>query len=110
MMHDEVTQPKHYKLNAHGVECIDAIQACTSDEGFEEYLRGNVMKYLWRCNYKDHKVKALKKAQWYLSKLLSICDVESDTKQQDMFSVNMGRDDKEFLYVEDVKEVVDASE
>ena len=31
-------------------------------------------KYLWRCNYKDHKVQDLHKAKWYLAKLISIVD------------------------------------
>ena len=73
-MQDNVNSPKHYKLNEHGIECIDAIQASMSKEGFEEYLRGNVFKYLLRCNYKEHKVQDLHKAKWYLAKLISITD------------------------------------
>ena len=64
-MQDDVNSPKHYKLNEHGIECIDAIQASMSKEGF---------KYLWRCNYKEHKVQDLHKAKWYLAKLISITD------------------------------------
>jgi len=41
-MQDNVNSPKHYKLNEHGIDCIDAIQAIMSKEGFEEYLRCNV--------------------------------------------------------------------
>ena len=73
-MQDNVNHPKHYKLNEHGIECIDAIQATMSEDGFEEYLRGNVLKYLWRCNYKGHKVQDLHKAKWYLAKLISLVD------------------------------------
>ena len=43
---DAVNKPPHY--NQAGVECIDAIQAAT-DDGFEYYLQGNIIKYLWSC-------------------------------------------------------------
>ena len=67
---DEVNSPEHYKLNHDGIECIDAIHATMSPISFCEYLRGTVLKYLWRCNYKEDKLKDLHKAQWYLAKLI----------------------------------------
>ena len=63
---DMVNSPPHY--NKAGVECIDAIQAATED-GFEYYLQGNILKYLWRYRYKNG-VEDLKKAKWYLEKLI----------------------------------------
>lgn len=65
---DVVNNPKHY--NQSGVECIDAIEACT-DEGFEYYLQGNILKYIWRYRYKNG-VEDLKKARWYLDKLIEV--------------------------------------
>ena len=47
-MRDDVNNPEHYKLNEYGIECIDAIQASMTVEEFEGYIRGNVLKYLWR--------------------------------------------------------------
>ena len=47
---DMVNNPPHY--NQTGIECIHAISAAT-DKGFRYYLQGNVMKYLWRFDYKD---------------------------------------------------------
>ena len=67
---DMVNHPEHY--NKYGIECIDAIQACTG-EGFETYLQGNILKYLWRYKYKNG-TEDLKKAQWYLNKLLEVKD------------------------------------
>ena len=64
---DPVNSPKHY--NQAGIECIDAIRAAT-DEGFEYYLQGNIMKYLWRFDYKGKPLEDLQKAQWYLNTLL----------------------------------------
>lgn len=63
---DMVNNPPHY--NKAGVECIDAIAAATGD-GYEYYLQGNIMKYLWRYRYKNG-TEDLKKAQWYLDKLV----------------------------------------
>lgn len=63
---DMVNSPPHY--NQAGIECIDAIQAAT-DEGYEYYLQGNIMKYVWRYRYKNG-IEDLKKAQWYLNKLI----------------------------------------
>ena len=65
---DMVNSPPHY--NNTGVECIDAIQAATED-GFEYYLQGNILKYLWRYRYKNG-VEDLEKAKWYLEKLINI--------------------------------------
>lgn len=65
---DMVNSPPHY--NKAGVECIDAIQAATED-GFEYYLQGNILKYLWRYRYKNG-IEDLEKAKWYLEKLIKI--------------------------------------
>ena len=64
---DVVNHPIHY--NKSGIETIDAIEAMTN-EGFEYYLQGNIMKYLWRYKYKNG-VEDLEKAQCYLNKLIS---------------------------------------
>tara|TARA_E500000318_G_C3369544_1_gene137935 strand:- start:35 stop:328 length:294 start_codon:yes stop_codon:yes gene_type:complete len=68
LVEDMVNHPPHY--NQRGIECVDAIEAAT-DIGFEYYLQGNIIKYLWRYRYK-HGVEDLKKAQWYLSKLIEL--------------------------------------
>jgi hypothetical protein len=64
---DMVNSPPHY--NQTGIECIDAISAAT-DGGFKYYLQGNIMKYLWRFDYKDKPIEDLQKAKWYLDKLI----------------------------------------
>ena len=69
-MVDNVNNPPRY--NQAGIECIDAIRAATGD-GYEHYLQGNIMKYLWRYRYKNG-VEDLKKAQWYLTKLIEEVD------------------------------------
>lgn len=63
-----VSSPAHY--NKGNIECIDAIEAASTKEEFEGYLRNNVLKYVWRFRYKDN-ITDLRKARWYLDKLIS---------------------------------------
>jgi hypothetical protein len=72
---DMVNNPPHY--NQTGIECIQAISAAT-DKGFKYYLQGNVMKYLWRFDYKDKPLEDLQKAKWYLDRLIE--EVTADGK------------------------------
>ena len=65
---DMVNSPPHY--NKYGIECIDGIESALGD-GFEFYLVGNCMKYLWRYKHKNG-LQDLQKAQWYLNKLIKI--------------------------------------
>ena len=66
---DPVNHPSHY--TAGGIECIDAIAAaltCQKDP-MEAWLTGQVLKYLWRWPLKNG-VEDLKKARWYLERLI----------------------------------------
>lgn len=60
--------PLHYKQG--NIECIDALKDVMSLEEFKGFLRGNVIKYVWRTNKKNG-VEDLKKAQWYLTRLIA---------------------------------------
>lgn len=63
-----VDNPPHY--NQAGIECLDAIEAATG-EGYEFYLQGNILKYLWRYRYKNG-LEDLKKAEFYLKRLIEV--------------------------------------
>ena len=66
---DNVEHPSHYCRG--GIECIDAIEASLGKDEFAGFLRGNIIKYIWR--YKDKNgLEDLKKAQWYLNKLIEV--------------------------------------
>jgi hypothetical protein len=69
MSFDNVEKPAHY--NQSGIECIQAIEASMSKDQFCGYLKGNIQKYIWRYEDKN-KIEDLKKAQWYLNKLIEI--------------------------------------
>jgi len=63
---DMVNSPAHY--NKSGIETINIIESVT-DDGFESYLQGNILKYLCRYKYKNG-VEDLEKARWYLNRLI----------------------------------------
>ena len=67
-VNDLVNSPHHYQSSS-GIECIEAIKAQMSDAEYRGYLRGNVVKYLWRYQQKGGK-QSLEKARWYLDKLI----------------------------------------
>ena len=67
---DNVNHPKHYTNG--DIECIDAIKASMSPDTFAGYLKGNVLKYIWRYQLKKNPVEDLEKAKWYLEKLIDI--------------------------------------
>jgi len=64
---DEVSRPAHY--NRSGIEAIKAIPARMSEVEFLGYIKGNILKYLWRYGYKDNPKKDIAKARWYLDLL-----------------------------------------
>lgn len=66
---DRVNHPKHYLEG--GIEVYDFIQAKLNKEGLEGYLIGNILKYVSRYKYKNG-VEDLKKAQWYLNKVIEL--------------------------------------
>ena len=66
---DVVNSPSHY--NYGKIECIEAIEESMTPEAYRGYLKGNTMKYLWRYERKGKGLEDLKKAQWYLDKLIS---------------------------------------
>ena len=66
-MTDMVNSPPHY--NTGNIECIEAIKESMTPEAFKGYLKGNIQKYIWRYEAKKG-VEDLKKAQWYLNKLI----------------------------------------
>jgi len=66
---DVVNSPPHYKSG--GIEAIEGIEASMGPEAYAGYLKGNIMKYMWRYERKGKPVEDLKKAQWYLGRLIA---------------------------------------
>jgi hypothetical protein len=64
---DNVNKPQHYRVGE--VEAIDYI-AQQLGTGVKDYLLGNVHKYLHRHRFKGQAMEDLKKAEWYLRRLI----------------------------------------
>ena len=71
---DAVNHPDHYTSGS--VECIDAIKAATTGlSGFQSYLSGTILKYIWRWHHKNG-LEDLLKARRYLDWLIE--EVQDD--------------------------------
>ena len=70
---DMVNHPPHYTKG--GIECLDAIRASMTDNEYKGYLKGNIIKYLWRYEWKNG-LEDLKKAQFYQNRLIEIVQAE----------------------------------
>ena len=73
---DMVAHPPHYTQG--GIECIDAIEAALTPEEFRGYVKGNVIKYVWRERHKGG--NSMAKAVWYLDRLLEGGDMGGNLK------------------------------
>ena len=71
---DMVNHPSHY--TSGGVECIDAITSALSsyEDSVDSWLVGQVIKYLWRAPLKGKYDEDIKKAQFYLNRLVEKID------------------------------------
>lgn len=65
---DVVNKPDHY--NKGSIEAIQAIKASMPETEFKGYLKGNLLKYVWRYDYKGKPLEDLRKARWYLDRLI----------------------------------------
>lgn len=67
-------KPKYYHKGKY--ECIDILEEVLKDtSGIKAFCLGNCIKYLWRHDHKNG-VEDLRKAKWYLEKLISTIDTE----------------------------------
>lgn len=64
---DMVNHPPHYQRG--GVETIDIIKMCLTEEEYLGYLKGNIIKYRERAGLKGNEEQDLAKAKWYYDEL-----------------------------------------
>jgi hypothetical protein len=72
---DNVNSPSHYGQGK--IEAIEYISDFLTKEEYQGYLRGNIAKYLHRFPYKNG-LEDLKKAQWYLGRLIEEVEKKND--------------------------------
>lgn len=64
---EKVNHPSHY--NSKGKETIEVLKDYLSDEEYAGFLKGNILKYIHRYEYKAG-LEDLEKAKWYLEELI----------------------------------------
>ena len=67
---DSVNNPPHYQKG--GMETIDIMQNLLPLDEFMGYLKGCIIKYISRYEYKEKPLEDLAKAEWYIKKLKDI--------------------------------------
>lgn len=73
-MHDSVNHPSHYTQGT--IETIDYMESCLTAEEFCGGCKMNVLKYVSREKFKNG-VEDLKKARWYLDRLISYLEKQT---------------------------------
>lgn len=71
---DMVLKPKHYADRK--IEVIDVMEDTMTQEGYKGYLEGAILKYVLRFKVKNNPLEDLKKARWYLNKLIEQLEKE----------------------------------
>jgi hypothetical protein len=69
MSKDMVNSPSHYASG--GIECIVYLKDNLPHDAYIGYLEGNTKKYLHRWRYKTNPLEDLKKARWYLDRMIT---------------------------------------
>lgn len=74
---DAVNHPQHY---CHGgIETIDILKAKMPRPWFLGFLKGNVLKYITRSEFKGSEIEDFKKAAWYLDRLITEFEKDKET-------------------------------
>lgn len=66
-IHDDINHPPHYTVGP--VEVIEITEHL-------DFLSGNIVKYVCRHEHKGEPIKDLKKARWYLDRLIAKREAE----------------------------------
>ena len=81
-----VERPIHYG----GLKAIEAMEASMTPEAFRGFLKGNILKYVWRYEQKNG-LEDLEKAKWYLGQL--IFALETDQEREALAAIENNIDD-----------------
>ena len=75
---DMINNPTHY--TSGGIDVIDILKAKLAPDQFQGFLLGNITKYMLRADKKGNSLEDLKKAHWYLGRLI---DEEEKNEQRE---------------------------
>jgi len=74
-MNEQIDHPKHYNVNWKGEQAIETFDYIDSWQ--MGYAEGNIIKYVSRHKYKGKALQDLKKARWYLNKMIKELENEN---------------------------------
>ena len=77
-MPDHINRPKHYNVNRLGEQAIETYTYIRSWK--MDYPESNIIKYVTRHPYKGKSLEDLKKARWYLNRLIEEVEKEKEQK------------------------------
>jgi len=80
LKYDMINNPQHYQGDG-GVDCLTAMKSMVRESGFSDHLRCQVLKYIWRYQSKGSPVNDLKKAAFYLDRLIKVTEDEAETQE-----------------------------
>ena len=81
--HDLVNHPSHYETGKF--ECIEVMEEALGRDVVKGFCIGNAFKYLYRAKRKNG-LEDLKKAQWYLNRVISMEDeILNETDKSERF-------------------------
>ena len=84
---DMVNHPKHYTSGTLGIEVINTMEMCSTEEEFMGYLRCNALKYISRFENKNG-LEDVKKCAWYVKKYLAVQGLEEkDCKDEEAYNL-----------------------
>lgn len=69
---ETVEHPQHY--NQGNIECIDAMIAAFGTDEVISFCKLNAFKYIWRAKDKLNTLEDLKKASWYINKIIELAE------------------------------------
>lgn len=65
---NNVNHPSYYNNNS--LETIEVIKGSLSKEEYSGFLKGNILKYISRADFKGKTIEDLEKAKWYLDEFI----------------------------------------
>ena len=84
---DMVNHPKHYTSGTLGIEVINTMEMCSTEDELIGYLRCNALKYISRFENKNG-LEDVKKCAWYVKKYLAVQGLDKkDCRSEETYNV-----------------------
>lgn len=74
-LYNDVDFPRHYCFGR--LECISCIESALTADEYRGFLKGQIIKYVWRERLKGG-TESLKKASWYLTQLIKFDEQKTE--------------------------------